>query len=104
MNTQQYLMKEQLYFNESLWRGKMFDGGWIESSGGQADDIEPATGSVLARVGVADATDILAAASKASVAQRDWREVPFLAERLLPGLVSERKRTFDQLFRSFADN
>jgi hypothetical protein len=93
-------MQQQLYFNESLWRGKMFDGGWIESSGG----IEPATGSVLARVGVADATDIVAAASKASVAQRDWREVPFLAERLLPGLVSERTRTFDQLFRGFADN
>jgi hypothetical protein len=97
-------MQQQLYFNESLWRSKMFDGGWTESSGGQADGIEPATGSVQARVGVADATDIVAAASKASVAQRDWREVPFLAERLLPGLVSERTRTFDQLFRGFADN
>ena len=57
-------MKEQLYLKESLWRGKIFDGGWIESSGGQADDIEPATGSVLTPVGVADATDVREAASR----------------------------------------
>jgi hypothetical protein len=33
------------------------------------------------------------------VADRIWFSGP-VAERLLPGLVSERKRTFDQLFRS----
>jgi benzaldehyde dehydrogenase (NAD) len=74
MNTEQSLMKEQLYFKESLWRGKIFDGDWIESSGGQADDIEPATGSILTRVGVGDATDVRKAAHKASAAQRDWGE------------------------------
>ena len=51
-------MKERLYFKQSLWRGKIFDRDWIESSGGQADDIGPATGSILTRVGVADATDV----------------------------------------------
>jgi hypothetical protein len=51
MNTEQSLMKEQLYFKESLWRGKIFDGEWIESSGAQADDREPATGSILTRAG-----------------------------------------------------
>lgn len=64
----------QPYLKESLWRGKIFDGDWIESSGGQADDIEPATGSILTRVGVADATDVREAAHKASAAQRDWGE------------------------------
>jgi Aldehyde dehydrogenase family len=97
-------MQQQLHFKEAQWRGKIYDGAWIKSSGGQADDIEPATGWILTSVGVADAKDVHEAASKASIAQRTWQEAPFLAERLLPGLVSERKRTFDQLFRSFADN
>jgi len=73
-------MEQQLHFKEAQWRGKIYDGAWIKSSGGQADDIEPATGSILTSVGVADATDIREAASKASIAQRTWQEAP-AAER-----------------------
>jgi hypothetical protein len=74
-------MEQQLHFKEAQWRGKIYDGAWIKSSGGQADDIEPATGWILTSVGVADAKDVHEAASKASIAQRTWQEAPFLAER-----------------------
>src|SRR5215470_11826906 len=67
-------MEQQLHFKEAQWRGKIYDGAWIKSSGGQADDIEPATGSILTSVGVANATDVREAAHKASAAQRDWGE------------------------------
>jgi benzaldehyde dehydrogenase (NAD) len=51
-----------------------------KNRGGQADDLEPATGSILTRVGVGDAQDVHAAAAKASLAQRAWQEAP-AAER-----------------------
>ena len=54
-------MQQQLHFREAQWRGKLYDGAWINPGGGQAGDLEPATGSILTRVGVADAKDVHAA-------------------------------------------
>jgi len=47
-------------------------GGWVPGSGGAADVVEPATGDVLGRVGVATQEDVTKAAAAAAQAQREW--------------------------------
>jgi benzaldehyde dehydrogenase (NAD) len=56
----------------STWEGKVFTGRWTEPRGGTIDDMEPATGEVLTRVGSADAQDVAAACEAAAKAQPDW--------------------------------
>jgi benzaldehyde dehydrogenase (NAD) len=43
------------------WQGKVYSTGWTTSRGGVLESTEPATGEVLASVGLADADDISAA-------------------------------------------
>jgi benzaldehyde dehydrogenase (NAD) len=62
--------------DRSIWMGKAFSGGWKEAGGGQAAVIEPATGSELARVGIASASDITAATAVAAAAQPAWAATP----------------------------
>ncbi|MET9595246.1 benzaldehyde dehydrogenase [Streptomyces sp. NPDC006516] len=52
------------------------DGEWVEGGGGTADSVEPATGDVLATVGLADASDVARAAESAERAQREWAALP----------------------------
>lgn len=54
------------------WQGKIYSGGWTTAHGGVLDCTEPATGSVLAQVGLADADDVAAACERAADAQPDW--------------------------------
>ncbi|WP_431727294.1 aldehyde dehydrogenase family protein [Verrucosispora sp. TAA-831] len=56
--------------------GRVFSGGWREPAGGAAAVVEPATGAVLAEVGVADADDIDEAVRGAGIAQPAWQAVP----------------------------
>ncbi|GAA3274677.1 benzaldehyde dehydrogenase [Streptomyces lavendulae] len=57
--------------------GAVFSDGWRAPSGGAVVDVvEPATGKVLARVGLADAPDVARAAAGASRAQREWGALP----------------------------
>lgn len=58
------------------WQEKIFSGGWTAAAGGTLEAVEPATGSVLATVGLADATDIRRAASAAAAAQPGWAARP----------------------------
>src|ERR1700689_3955500 len=58
------------------WQGKVYSNGWTESRGGVVESTEPATGDVLARVGLANAADIAAAAAAARRAQPDWAAQP----------------------------
>ena len=58
------------------WQGKVYSNGWISPGGGTLESIEPATGEVLAQVGLADADDIAAAAAAAKNAQRGWAGQP----------------------------
>jgi benzaldehyde dehydrogenase (NAD) len=58
------------------WQGKVFSGGWVSAHGGVVDSVEPATGEVLARAGLADAGDIAAAAAAAKAAQPGWAAQP----------------------------
>jgi benzaldehyde dehydrogenase (NAD) len=53
------------------WQGKVFSSGWVTPQGGELKSVEPATGDVLARVGLANAADIAAAAAAARRAQPD---------------------------------
>jgi benzaldehyde dehydrogenase (NAD) len=58
------------------WQGKVFSNGWVTPQGGELKSVEPATGDVLARVGLANAADIAAAAAAARRAQPDWAARP----------------------------
>jgi benzaldehyde dehydrogenase (NAD) len=58
------------------WQGKVFSSGWTIPRGGELESVEPATGTVLARVGLANADDINAAAAVARDRQPDWAAVP----------------------------
>jgi len=57
---------------ESTWRGRLFGAQWRIASGGSRDVIEPATETVLTRVGHASAEDVRLAALEARGAQPDW--------------------------------
>ncbi|WP_371576306.1 benzaldehyde dehydrogenase [Streptomyces sp. NBC_01314] len=54
------------------WQGKIYSSGWTTAHGGVLDSTEPATGAVLAQVGLADADDVAAATARAAQAQPDW--------------------------------
>jgi benzaldehyde dehydrogenase (NAD) len=58
------------------WQGKVFSNGWVTPRGGELKSVEPATGAVLARVGLANAADIASAAAAAKWAQPDWAALP----------------------------
>src|SRR5580692_451671 len=58
------------------WQGKLYSNGWTTSRGGVLESTEPATGEVLATVGLADADDVAAAAAAAKQAQPEWAAQP----------------------------
>jgi benzaldehyde dehydrogenase (NAD) len=60
-----------MFLDESTWKGQVFLGGaWTAGGAGAIDVTEPATGSVLGRIGLADAHDLAKAAENAAEAQR----------------------------------
>lgn len=62
--------------DESIWRGKVFLGGWAQASGGAAPVIEPATGEQIGSTGIAGPADVARAAQIATAAQADWADRP----------------------------
>lgn len=58
------------------WQGRIWNGTWVEGHGGTVQSTEPATGAVLGTVGLANATDVAAAAIAASAAQPEWAAAP----------------------------
>jgi benzaldehyde dehydrogenase (NAD) len=56
----------------SVWDGKIYTDGWTTGSDGVVDIVEPATGTVLGRAGMASAEDVYAAATRAARAQKEW--------------------------------
>ncbi|MGP4092613.1 aldehyde dehydrogenase family protein, partial [Streptomyces sp. KR55] len=64
-------------FDDPAWHGKIWLDGWTEGSAGTLDVTEPATGSTLGRIGLADAADAARAAGRAADAQRAWAELPY---------------------------
>jgi benzaldehyde dehydrogenase (NAD) len=60
------------FLDAARWDGKIYIDGWTEGSGGTRDAVEPATGGVLGRFGVATAADVARAATVAAKAQKEW--------------------------------
>jgi benzaldehyde dehydrogenase (NAD) len=58
--------------NGSDWNSKIFSGGWRSAEGGTLQTVEPATGEVLAEVGLASKADVAEAAGRARAAQPAW--------------------------------
>ena len=56
----------------SDWSSKIFSSGWRTAQGGTLKTMEPATGEVLAEVGLAKKGDVAEAASRARAAQPQW--------------------------------
>ena len=66
--------------DDEIWRGRVYSGGWVTASGGDAAVTEPATGAELGRTGIGLPADMTAAARQAAAAQQDWAARPH-AER-----------------------
>jgi benzaldehyde dehydrogenase (NAD) len=64
------------FLDEVTWRGRVYSGGWVTASGGDAAVVEPATGAELGRTGIGGPGDMAAAARQAAAAQRKWAAVP----------------------------
>ena len=60
----------------SPWSGRIFNGEWVAAKGGSIDIKEPASGKLLGRAGLADATDVSTAARAAAQAQPAWAATP----------------------------
>jgi benzaldehyde dehydrogenase (NAD) len=56
----------------ALWSEKIYLNGWRSGGAGAADSIEPATGDVLGRYGLASVEDVREAAAAAAAAQKEW--------------------------------
>jgi benzaldehyde dehydrogenase (NAD) len=54
------------------WAGKIYSSGWTAAQGGTLQTLEPATGAVLAEVGLANKGDVEQAARAAAAAQPSW--------------------------------
>jgi benzaldehyde dehydrogenase (NAD) len=66
-----------VFLDASLWQDKIYLGGsWTAGSGGTRDVVEPATGSRLAGIGIADSSDLARAAETAAAAQAGWAALP----------------------------
>ncbi len=61
--------------DSGMWAGNIFSGSWTSCEGGTYDIMEPATGEVLAQAGLANANDINAAAVRAKLTQKSWKDV-----------------------------
>jgi benzaldehyde dehydrogenase (NAD) len=64
-------MTQQNFLNPALWREQIYSGGW-RAAGATTDIVEPATGAVLARAGLARVADVADAAQRAGAAQLGW--------------------------------
>lgn len=61
----------------AVFAGKIYiDGAWVDGGGGSIPSIEPATGTTLAQVGIADPADVARAAEGAARAQQAWARTP----------------------------
>src|SRR5258708_15338751 len=64
------------FLDEATWRGRVYSGGWVASSGGDAAVTEPATGAELGRTGIGGPADMATAAQQAAAAQPAWAARP----------------------------
>jgi benzaldehyde dehydrogenase (NAD) len=63
------------FLEAAPWREHLFNGSWVAASAA-TDIIEPATGAILGRGGMAVPADVAAAAASAAAAQPAWAATP----------------------------
>jgi benzaldehyde dehydrogenase (NAD) len=61
----------------SDWQGRIFSGGWVDSTGGTRDVVSPSTGEVIGSIGMASPDDVARASAAAVEAQRAWAAAPY---------------------------
>ncbi|CAD5254444.1 Benzaldehyde dehydrogenase (NAD(+)) [Alteromonas sp. 38] len=84
------------WLENSPWDGTFFNGDWVKGELGTIDVIEPATQTVLARVGCASAQDVAHAARQAASAQAQWAKMsPREKSDILLNAASFLKTHFD---------
>ena len=64
------------FLDPARWQGRVYSPTWSTAQGGAIDVMEPATGTALTRVGLANAADIATACEVASAAQPAWAAMP----------------------------
>ncbi len=69
-------MSDITFLNSDRWNGKFFLGGW-RSAEHARDIVEPGSGKMLTRVGLASAQDMREAARQAKAAQKQWSAMPY---------------------------
>ena len=79
--------------DQQVWKGKIFTGEWISSTGGEYQSIEPSTGTTLGVVGRASVEDVLRSAERAAEAQRAWASAPFDQRACCVALVNCGRNT-----------
>ena len=67
--------ESRAFLNHTLWSEHLCSGGWRAASA-TLDVLEPATGAVLSRTGLANPADVATAAAAAAAAQAAWAAVP----------------------------
>jgi benzaldehyde dehydrogenase (NAD) len=72
MTTQSVRGADMALLDGADWTSRIFSGGWVPARGGTLQTIEPATGAVLAEVGLAGREDVAQAAVTAAAAQPAW--------------------------------
>ncbi|MGE8200595.1 MAG: aldehyde dehydrogenase family protein, partial [Variovorax sp.] len=87
------------FLDPAAWAGKVFNGAWVASAGGARDVVEPATGQVMAAVGIADAQDVGLATAAAAQAQKSWVQV---APREKAAVLLRAAALFQQHFDEMA--
>lgn len=68
-------MNTASFLASAPWREHLFNGGW-RAAAAAADIVEPATGRVLGRAGLAMPSDVATAAAEAAAAQPAWAATP----------------------------
>ena len=92
------ILKEPI--KEPLELRNYVDGDWVESEGEIQDVVNPATGKVIARVGMSTADEVNEAVAAAKEAYPDWRRTPPLARvRCLFRLKELLEENFEELSR-----
>ncbi len=69
-------MENQNFLDAKRWTGMAYMADWQKTAAGVADVVDPATGGVIASVGMCGAEDIARAAKEAKEAQKAWAKTP----------------------------
>ena len=77
--------------DQETWESKIYLDGWTKGSGGDYEVVEPTTGQVLGRLGLATPDDVARATARAAEAQMAWAAAPYL-ERAAVLLFAEGLR------------